>query len=511
MGEGDTTAERDALLKKNRSILDMIGERTGSLRKDLGPGDQRALSDYLDTVRELERRVNMASQRDLRGVDVPDAPVGELEDFDKQLTMMFDLIALAYQADLTRVATFVMAAEGTDRPYKNLNVAGGFHPTSHHANQRERIAELSRIQKYHVDRFAGFLKKLAATKEGDGSDPRPLAVPVWLEHEQQQPARQLSVAGGADRRRERQARRRQEPRAAGAHAARQRAPDRPRQARHPAAELRQQHRSAVGRVSMTNDRRSFLKTSLGGLAGLTAVPLIGSLSGCAQTPASPKGETAKTLPATNLPVTKVTERVSIVTGAPGNVIALNAGDGLVLVDAGSLALAPSVPQVARRRARAHAVQHALPRRSDGRKRALRQGGRADPRAHDHEAVARGGLLRAGGRPLGEGAAQGSRADRDVPRRGATSRPAASASSSAICSRRTRAAMPRCSSATRTCWRWATSLRPKRDPIFDWFAGGWLGGRTDAMDDLLELVDDQTLIVPAYGPVMSRASCRPSAT
>jgi len=169
MGEGDTAAEREALLRKNASILDMITERTGSLRRQLGPSDQRALSDYLDTVRELERRVNMASARDLSGVDVPDAPVGELEDFDKQLTMMFDLIALAYQADLTRVATFVMAAEGTDRPYKNLNVAGGFHPTSHHANQRERIAELTRIQRYHMERFAAFLKKLAATKEGDGT------------------------------------------------------------------------------------------------------------------------------------------------------------------------------------------------------------------------------------------------------------------------------------------------------------------------------------------------------
>jgi hypothetical protein len=169
MGEGDTAAERDALLRKNASILDMIGERTSSLRGQLGAGDQRALNDYLDTVRELERRVNMASSRDLKGVDVPDAPVGELEDFDKQLTMMFDLIALAYQADLTRVATYVMAAEGTDRPYKNLNVAGGFHPTSHHANQRERIAELTRIQKFHMERFAGFLKKLAATREGDGS------------------------------------------------------------------------------------------------------------------------------------------------------------------------------------------------------------------------------------------------------------------------------------------------------------------------------------------------------
>ena len=169
MGEGDTVAERDALMRKNASILDMISDRTQSLKRDLGPGDQRALSDYLDTVRELERRVSMASARDLKSVEVPDAPVGELEDFDKQLTLMFDLIALAYQADLTRVATYVMAAEGTDRPYPHLKVAGGFHPVSHHANQRERIAELSRIQRYHMERFAGFLQKLAATQEGEGS------------------------------------------------------------------------------------------------------------------------------------------------------------------------------------------------------------------------------------------------------------------------------------------------------------------------------------------------------
>jgi hypothetical protein len=169
MGEGDTAAERDALLRKNASILDMISERTTSLRGQLGAGDQRALSDYLDTVRELERRVTMASSRDLGSVKVPDAPVGELEDFDKQLTLMFDLIALAYQADLTRVASYVMAAEGTDRPYNHLRVAGGFHPVSHHANQRERIAELTRIQRYHMERFAGFLKKLADTNEGDGS------------------------------------------------------------------------------------------------------------------------------------------------------------------------------------------------------------------------------------------------------------------------------------------------------------------------------------------------------
>lgn len=169
MGEGDTAAERDALISKNASILDMISERTQSLRATLGAGDQAALSDYLDTVREIERRVQMAGSRDLEGVDVPDAPVGELEDFDKQVTMMFDLIALAYQADLTRVATYVMVAEGTNRTYNHVGVPDSYHPVSHHSNDRERIRKLTIIQRYHMERFAAFLQKLADSPDGDGS------------------------------------------------------------------------------------------------------------------------------------------------------------------------------------------------------------------------------------------------------------------------------------------------------------------------------------------------------
>src|SRR5690349_8992890 len=88
MGEGDTAAEREALLKKNASILDMISDRAKTLSSELGPGDKAKLDDYLDTVREIERRVQMASARDLKGVKVPDAPVGELEDFDKQVRLM---------------------------------------------------------------------------------------------------------------------------------------------------------------------------------------------------------------------------------------------------------------------------------------------------------------------------------------------------------------------------------------------------------------------------------------
>jgi len=169
MGEGDTAAERDALIRKNASILDMIAERTNTLRKTLGAGDQAALSDYLDSVREIERRVAMAGSRDLKGITVPDAPVGELEDFDKQVRLMFDLLALAYQADLTRVASYVMVAEGTNRTYNHIGVPDSFHPVSHHSNDRDRIRKLSLIQKYHMERFADFAKKLANTPDGDGS------------------------------------------------------------------------------------------------------------------------------------------------------------------------------------------------------------------------------------------------------------------------------------------------------------------------------------------------------
>jgi hypothetical protein len=91
------------------------------------------------------------------------------EDFEEQIKMMFDLAALAYQADLTRVLTLVMAAEGTDRTYPQVNVNGGFHPTSHHTNDPARIQDLIRVQTYHMEHFGRFIKKLADTPDGDGS------------------------------------------------------------------------------------------------------------------------------------------------------------------------------------------------------------------------------------------------------------------------------------------------------------------------------------------------------
>jgi hypothetical protein len=168
-GEGDTPAERTAISNQTRSLLDRITERTRALRRDLGPGDRAVLDGYLDTVREIERRVQLASKRDLSAIDVPEAPIGELNAFGEQVDLMFDLIALAYQADLTRVASYIMVAEGTNRTYTHIGVSDSFHPVSHHANDLTRIEKLAKIQTWHMERFAAFLKKLAATGDGDGT------------------------------------------------------------------------------------------------------------------------------------------------------------------------------------------------------------------------------------------------------------------------------------------------------------------------------------------------------
>jgi hypothetical protein len=168
-GEGDTDAERAAVTAQTRSLLDLIADRTAALQKQVGASDRVLLDQYMSTVREIERRVQMAEQRDLSAITLPDAPVGELESFDEQVKLMFDLIALSFQANLTRVASYIMVAEGTQRTYNHIGVSDAFHPLSHHANKMESLEKLVRIQKYHVDRFAGFVAKLAETPDGDGS------------------------------------------------------------------------------------------------------------------------------------------------------------------------------------------------------------------------------------------------------------------------------------------------------------------------------------------------------
>jgi Protein of unknown function (DUF1552) len=168
-GEGDTPEERAAIANQTKSLLDRIGDRTRALQRDLGAGDRVVLDNYLETLREIERRVQLASSRDLSAINVPEAPIGELNVFGEQVDLMFDLIALAYQADLTRVASYIMVAEGTNRTYNHIGVSDAFHPVSHHANDLGRIEKLIKIQTWHMERFAAFVKKLAAISDGDGT------------------------------------------------------------------------------------------------------------------------------------------------------------------------------------------------------------------------------------------------------------------------------------------------------------------------------------------------------
>jgi hypothetical protein len=168
-GQGDTNEERAEILVETGSILDRVKSQADRLQADLGAGDRAVVSDYLDSVREIERRVNMASEQDTSALAIPDAPVGIPNDLDAHFKLMFDLMALAFQADLTRVITFSMDREASMRTYTNLGIAEGFHPLSHHGNNPDKQARLVQIQTYHTQMFAGFVEKLAATHEGDGT------------------------------------------------------------------------------------------------------------------------------------------------------------------------------------------------------------------------------------------------------------------------------------------------------------------------------------------------------
>jgi hypothetical protein len=168
-GEGDTPQDRAAINHQTGSLLDMILDRTKQLQGQLGSTDRAALDGYLDSVREIERRTQKASTQSFSGVKIPDAPAGELDQFPAQVKLMFDLLAIAYQADLTRVASYIMVAEGTDRTYNHIGVPDSFHPVSHHANDIERLKKLVKIQTWHVEQFAAFVKKMAETPDGQGS------------------------------------------------------------------------------------------------------------------------------------------------------------------------------------------------------------------------------------------------------------------------------------------------------------------------------------------------------
>lgn len=168
-GQGDTAEERAALAAQYASILDAIGDKAQTLQRGLGARDRAVVSDYLDSVREIERRVQKLEARDLSHIDLPETPVGIPNDFDEQLNLMFDIVVLAYQANLTRIVSLMMAAEVSNMTYNHVGVPDAFHALSHHQNNAAKLERLLRVQTYHSRVFARFVQKMAATPDGDGS------------------------------------------------------------------------------------------------------------------------------------------------------------------------------------------------------------------------------------------------------------------------------------------------------------------------------------------------------
>ncbi|PZN30896.1 MAG: hypothetical protein DIU71_11200 [Proteobacteria bacterium] len=168
-GQGDTAEERAAIADENMSILDSIADSAKSLERELGAADRTVVRNYLDSVREIERRVQKMQGEALADIEIPDAPVGIPQDFEEHLKIMFELIALAFQANLTRVASFMMAREVSMRTYTNLGISEAFHPLSHHQNNADKLERLVRVQTFHSEVFAGFIERLANIQDGDGS------------------------------------------------------------------------------------------------------------------------------------------------------------------------------------------------------------------------------------------------------------------------------------------------------------------------------------------------------
>jgi Protein of unknown function (DUF1552) len=168
-GRGDTPADRKRLAEQYDSVLDMVSDDAASMQRQLGPADRRVLGNYMESVREIERRMQRMEQHKNTNLKLPPAPIGIPDFFPEEQGMIFDLIALAFQANLTRIATMMMAAEVSQMTYPFIGVPDAFHPVSHHGGDPVKIEKLAKIQTYHSGKLATFLKRLDGTPDGDGS------------------------------------------------------------------------------------------------------------------------------------------------------------------------------------------------------------------------------------------------------------------------------------------------------------------------------------------------------
>ena len=169
-GDGGSAADQLAALREDGSLIDLLSENITHIQKKLGPGDRTKLSQYLDTVREIERRIQKAEAQTAQST-LPslDRPVGAPSAYGDHAKLLFDLQVLAMQADITRVLTFQLAREASTRTYPEVGVSEAHHPTSHHGNDPGKLAQLAKINAYHVSLFAYYVERLKSTPDGDGS------------------------------------------------------------------------------------------------------------------------------------------------------------------------------------------------------------------------------------------------------------------------------------------------------------------------------------------------------
>jgi hypothetical protein len=168
-GEGGSAADRGVELRKNASLLDWVREDISRLQRKLGPGDRNKVSQYLDTVREVERRIQKAEAETADSRLDLDRPLGVPAAYADHAKLMFDLQVLALQADVTRVITFQLARETSTRTYPEIGVSEPHHPLTHNGGNPEKLAKVAQINAFHVSLFAYFLEKLKSTKDGNGS------------------------------------------------------------------------------------------------------------------------------------------------------------------------------------------------------------------------------------------------------------------------------------------------------------------------------------------------------
>ena len=168
-GDGNNAAVRLARKKQDSSILDSVSEKVARLQAKLDPGDRARLGEYLDDVREIERRIQKAAQQSANEANIPEAPVGIPEAFEDHLKLMFDLQVLAYRAEITRISTLMYARDTSGATYPASGVRDGFHTASHHSNVRANMDKFALINRYHVQMLAYLLEKLRTTPDGDGN------------------------------------------------------------------------------------------------------------------------------------------------------------------------------------------------------------------------------------------------------------------------------------------------------------------------------------------------------